>query len=504
MIGNAAIYIWQLMLDRCRNGKSQNPYLTGQVNLKFQKPMTETLTRTESQRFSVPGAQEPRPLPQMWTANFFGILSFGHWNLFGIGFLVLGILMIFIKRMILVKSLSVFAILLILSSCATYYAQEVGPTPIMRAEAEIPEDQLMDVGVLVFKSAEITEEKAEKEGTHNDIRKAEKNFIPYHLKNTLQHSGQWGAVQVIPAETDSFDLLVKGEILESNGQYLGLKIEAVDASDKSWFKKNYRQEVAKNAYEGTRPGEKDAFQNIYNAIANEMAELKNRLTPEQIHNLRTTAKLRFAEDFAPDAFKGYLAQDKNDLVTINRLPADDDPMMQRLFKIREREYMYIDLLNEQYERFYTAMWLSYENWRQLNMTERKAIKEIKKKALTRQLIGALMIAGAVAAGVSNSNNTVVLQTGLILIGGQVILDGFNISKEAEIHEAAIRELSDSFSGEMKPVVMEFEGKQYELTGSAEEQFKKWRALLRKIYYAETGFEPDQTPDTTESGGAEDQ
>ena len=84
MIGNAAIYIWQLMLDRCRNGKSQNPYLTGQVNLKFQKPMTETLTRTESQRFSVPGAQEPRPLPQMWTANFFGILSFGHWNLFGI------------------------------------------------------------------------------------------------------------------------------------------------------------------------------------------------------------------------------------------------------------------------------------------------------------------------------------------------------------------------------------------------------------------------------------
>jgi hypothetical protein len=43
---------------------------------------------------------------------------------------------------------------------------------------------------------------------------------------------------------------------------------------------------------------------------------------------------------------------------------------------------------------------------------------------------------------------------------------------------------------MKPVVMEFEGKQYELTGSAEEQFKQWRELLRKIYYAETGFAPD--------------
>jgi hypothetical protein len=391
----------------------------------------------------------------------------------------------------------------IISGCATYYAQQVGPTPIMRAEREIPEDQLLDVGVLVFKSQEITEEKAEKEGTHNDIRKAECHFIPYHLKNTLQRSGQWGAVQVVPTETDSFDVLVRGEILESNGQYLGLKIEVIDAAGKSWFSKNYREEAAKNAYEGNRPGEKDAFQNIYNAIANDMAEFKNQLSPEQIRSLRTTAKLKYAEDFAPDAFKGYLAQDKEDLFTIKRLPADDDPMMQRLLNIREREYMYVDILNEQYDKFYNAMWPSYENWRQLNMTERKAIKEIKKKALTRQLIGALMIAGAVAAGTSNSNNTVVLQTGLILIGGQVILDGFNISKEAEIHEAAIRELSDSFSGEMKPVVMEFEGKQYELTGSAEEQFKQWRELLRKIYFAETGFEPDQVPVNDESGPAED-
>jgi len=394
-------------------------------------------------------------------------------------------------------------ILVLMSGCVAYHAQQVGPTPIILAEAEIPEDQLLDVGILVFKGRQITEEKAEKEGTHADIRQAECHFIPYHLKNTLQQSGQWGAVQVIPAETDSFDLLVKGEILESNGQYLGLKIEVIDAAGESWLKKNYREEAAKNSYGGNRPGEKDAFQYIYNAIANDMAEYKNRLRPEQIRSLRTTAKLKFAEDFAPVAFKGYLAQDKKDRVTIKRLPADDDPMMQRLLKIREREYMYVDTLNAQYEKFYNAMWPSYENWRQLNMTERKAIKEIKKKALTRQLIGALMIAGAVAAGTGNSNSTVALQTGLILIGGQVIMDGFNVSKEAEIHEAAIRELSDSFSGEMKPVVMEFEGQQYELTGSAEEQFRQWRALLRKIYYAETGFEPDQPPGNDQSDGRED-
>jgi hypothetical protein len=40
---------------------------------------------------------------------------------------------------------------------------------------------------------------------------------------------------------------------------------------------------------------------------------------------------------------------------------------------------------------------------------------------------------------------------------------------------------------MEPVVMEFQGKKYELTGSAEEQYRHWRELLRKIYYEETGF-----------------
>jgi hypothetical protein len=389
-------------------------------------------------------------------------------------------------------------ILVFLTGCASYQAQKVGPTPIMRAQQEIPEDQLMDVGILAFKSEELSEEQAEDEGTNNDIRKAESHFIPYHLKNTLQQSGQWGAVQVIPIATDSVDLIVNGEILESNGQNLGLRIGVVDATGKRWFNKNYKAEAAQSAYGGNRPGEKDAFQDIYNAIANDMAEFKMKLSAEQIGKIRTISKLKYAREFAPDAYKGYLAEGKNKKIAIKRLPADDDPMMDRLLKIREREYMYVDTLNEQYDGYYNEMWPSYENWRQINMTERRAIKEIKKKALTRQIIGALLVAGAIAAGSGNSGNMMAIQTGMVLVGGQVIMDGFNISKESEIHEAAIQELSQSFSGEMKPVVMEFEGKQYELTGSAEEQFQQWRELLRKIYYAETGFGPDQPSDDSES------
>jgi len=42
--------------------------------------------------------------------------------------------------------------------------------------------------------------------------------------------------------------------------------------------------------------------------------------------------------------------------------------------------------------------------------------------------------------------------------------------------------------------MEFQGKTYELTGSAEEQYRQWRELLRRIYRAETGLDGRTSPE----------
>jgi hypothetical protein len=215
-----------------------------------------------------------------------------------------------------------------------------------------------------------------------------------------------------------------------------------------------------------------------------------QLSPLAIRNIRTVSKLTFAENFVPSIYTGYLAKDKKDIITVNRLPTDADPMMTRLLRIRERENMYVDTLNEYYDVYYHAMWPSYEDWRKLNYQEIQAIKKIKREAMMRKLAGALLMVGAVALNAGDVNHTGALQVGMILIGGQVLIDGFNISKQAEIHSASIKELSESFESEMRPVVMEFEGKQYELTGSAEEQFNRWRELLRQIYIAETGFDPD--------------
>jgi hypothetical protein len=373
---------------------------------------------------------------------------------------------------------------LLTAACAT---TKVGPTAILHAPREIPEEQLLDVGIVVFSSEPLSAENARKEGTHAEIRKAEQNFLPYQLKTTLQQSSQWGAVRVLPADTESVDLLIKGKILQSNGETLAVHIEARDAAGRVWLEKAYEAEATSASYAALQPGEKDAFQDLYNRIANDLAEQRMQLSPDQVASLRTVAQLRFANRFAPEIYAGNLKKGSGELWVPNRLPAEGDPMMNRMLKVREREHLYTDALNQQYEGFYQRMWPSYESWRKTSLDEQQARAKIERDALIRQVGGALLLAGAIAMGASR-RQVGPLEIGMAVIGGQVIVNGYNISKQAEMHSEAIRELSETFGSEMKPVLVEFEGQKYELTGPAEEQFKRWRELLREIYRAETGFD----------------
>jgi hypothetical protein len=381
------------------------------------------------------------------------------------------------------------ALLCLLTACATLNARKTAQKKIAQAQQEIPEDQLLDVGITVFESDEITKKRAKQEGTNLDVRKAENHFIPYHLKNTLEQSGYWGMVRVTPLESEAADVLVRGEIIESNGENLTVRVLVTDSRGSVWLKKKYKATVTDKDYKNTIPGQHDPFQGLYNTIANDMAHRMKKLSSDEIKTVRTISKLQFAKDFAPQPFEDYLQEGKNGKLSLNRLPADDDTMMERLLKIREREYMFEDTINEYYEGFYNEMWPSYTDWRMSNLTERVALAEQKRSALLREVGGALLVALAVLMEVQDVHSSPALTGALILGGGQVFLSGINISKQSQMHYEALKELGESFGTEMQPVVLEFEGKKYELTGSAEEQYKRWRELLREIYYTETGFAP---------------
>ena len=383
----------------------------------------------------------------------------------------------------------------LISGCATFGVEKVSPTPMYLAKSEIHEEELLDVGIVVFDSVEMTEDEAKEQGTNARVRKAEEHFIPYHFKSTLQRSSHWGMVRIIPKESAAADVVVKGKIIECNGESLVLQVEVRDATGRLWFDRKFGADATEASYVDLQPGQKDPFQDVYHVVANAIAEQREKLTPEEIRNIRTVSKLKFAKDFAPDAFGRYLSVDKKGIAQVNRLPAEEDPMMKRLMTIRERESMFVDALNGYYENFYNGMWPSYENWRKMNLTEQVAMAKVKQDAYMRIAAGVALIALGAFVGTRNDFNNAILGGTIALIGGQVFVSGINISSQAEMHRAAIQELSESFDNEMKPLVMEFEGKAFELTGSAEAQYHQWRELLRQIYFAETGLGEGKSGET---------
>jgi hypothetical protein len=384
------------------------------------------------------------------------------------------------------------ASLLLLSGCsAVGLRQNVdGVVPLDKAVAEIPDDQLLDVWIELFDPGELPRDPDDALGLSMDIRDAEARYVPQHLRNTMETTGYWGGVRVVPQDTEGAEVLVKGRILNSDGLRLSLNIVALDATGTRWFERSYSSEISYLAYQNSRQTRREPFQPIYNRIANDLAQHRRQLQAEDARTIRQTAELRFAADLAPDAFSDYLEEDARQRYEITRLPAGDDPMLGRVQAIRDRDFLLIDTLNGHFDNFYRDMQQPYEDWRRTRSEEAHALEEIRREANTRKLLGFAAIIGAVAleaTGNTNGYTTSVLRDVMLVGGAYAVKSGFDKASETEIHSAAIEELDDSFSAEARPMVVDVEGETHELTGSAEVQYTKWRALLKRIYSAETGL-----------------
>ena len=395
-----------------------------------------------------------------------------------------------------------FSSLLILSGCASLSNKVAdGVKPIV-ATQELDSSELLDVAIVVFDSEELTDKEIRELGLSEEIRRAEERFIPIHLKYTMQRTGHWGAVRVVPAE-NAAHVQVRGTIIRSDGEQLSLDIEAYDSRGVSWFENSYSEELGLVDFYGTSPGEKDPFQDLYNTIANDLVEHRSQLTPDAIREIQQISELRTAQDMASDAFAGHLSRNEEGRYSLIRLPVESDPMLKRVRAVQVRDDMLLDTINGYYEIYYNDLWQPYGDWRKLYNEELAALNEVKKQALTRQLFGLASIIGGVALSTGNSNLSNSNLPGVMVMGGAAaIYSGFQKQEETKIHRDVIEELSISFSSEADPLVVEVVGETVRLTGSAEEQYQKWRDMLQQIYASETGLPLEPTGDDLgQSGGS---
>ena len=383
----------------------------------------------------------------------------------------------------------------LLAGCATTAPKKnvAEQEALQKASLELPEVQLLDVWIEIFDPGELPTKEKESRGLSGEIRDAEARFMAVHLRGVMEKTGYWGAVRVVPENTEGAEVLVQGTILASDGEVLTLEITAQDASGREWFKRIYQASATADDYRDMQTGS-DSFEPVYHAIANDLAEYRSGLTDEDRLKIRQIADMRFARDMLPDAFSGYVSKDEKGSYQLVKLPAEDDPAYQRVRIIRERDLLLIDTLNGHYDNFYRDLSYPYEEWRKARSIEAEALREVKKKANTRKALGVAAIVGAIAIEALGGSNTRV-STGtardVMVIGGlYAIKSGMDINAQSTIHQEAIEELGISFSSETKPLVVEVEGEVHELTGSAEAQYEQWRDLMRKIYASETGLPPE--------------
>ena len=409
------------------------------------------------------------------------------------------------------KGLTGLCLFLLLSGCMVTETRPLPKINPVQASQQIPDDELLDVGVHEF-DINLTEEqlkdtdKLAKNRIYPDIRKAEARYIPAELRATLESSGQWGAVRVVPSNVEFVDVNISGRILESTGAKLALEVTVKDSTGRVWInKKKYESPADTGAYKTDASlRARDPFQNVYSEIANDMVAARDQLLTDNRRDIRRVTELRFAQDLAPKALEGYVVKDQKGMITVARLPAKDDPYTSRIEKIRERDVAVVDTVNGYYANFSDTMKDSYGSWRRSSFDEIEKESRDKNKARTRTVLGAaavlasIFVPGQCASTDYNCRRIESAARTAGAIGGTAaVLSGLKKYSDARVHAQALKELSETFQSEVQPQVVDVEGRTLRLTGTADEQYKEWRELLHQLYLEESAG--TAAPPVTASG-----
>ncbi len=364
----------------------------------------------------------------------------------------------------------------ILAACAQTPIEHPGPPSDLVGEVFLdraiqipPEDSLLEVGLLIF-TANSNEQEDYKIGdwVFDEIIQKETQFLPSLLKDTLVASNQWGAVRIIPEHDPSLDLFLSGEILRSNGQTLELRVQVIDSSGREWLNKIYADQsdfedypkstrfTLDNTFDATNFI--DPFQDIYNRIANDLVEVRSRLSDEALDELNLVTDMLYARDLSPNTFAHTLVVGEDGLLRVNGLPALDDPMLIRVADMKYRHHLFIDTVDEYYQTLYNDIQPAYVLWRRYSIDQLSELDAARQQA---------------------SRNDYGRSSGFLSLSQR-----YDRYKWSKIFEREFNDLAVGFNNELAPAILELNSRVHGLSGTMEQQYREWRGILRGLFELE--------------------
>lgn len=318
----------------------------------------------------------------------------------------------------------------------------------------------LDISISVFEMNLPADKKKQRElDIYPEVRKAEVRYIPAFLQLRLMDSGIWGAVRLLPSDDIGAELLIKGKIIRSDGTRLVLKISATDSTGRIWINKIYAGRAVdsvseKKSIEGSEP-----FLSLYDEITRDLAEVYAKLSVADVNKIKTVSQLRYAAFLSPETFASYLSKNEDGRYIVNHLPAHNDPDFLRIEKIRKHEFLFIDIVNEQYHAFFVNIRPVYDLWRKYRREQRASDAYI----LARK---------------ANGGNK--FSRGSYL----ALRETYNNFRLAYVKDQYLDEISKRFNNETKATDIKLKNSIFHLTGARKDQYTQWRSILKKIYKLE--------------------
>lgn len=278
------------------------------------------------------------------------------------------------------------------------------------------------------------------------IREIEAMLLPFSLRETLANSGEWGAVRVVPEKDSAAELLITGSIVQSDGHTVAIRVRAVDASGIAWIDK---------VYLGTA-----GSQQIFVAVAADLDAAREQRSADELRRIEEISMLRYGSRLAPSAFDDYLDLSADGVVTLRRLPATDDPMVERIRRIRETEYVITDAVDARFRELHADIASVYALWREY----RRKRTEYEEQ---------------------NAERAAWTQSSAPRGSYEDLLNQYENYKYDRITAQEQDRLAVAFDNEVGPTVQAMEIRVAELETWVARKYLEWNRLLEELFDVET-------------------
>jgi hypothetical protein len=295
--------------------------------------------------------------------------------------------------------------------------------------------------------------------TPEAVRLAEVRYMPMHLRYHLEAAGRFGAVRVLPLLDNGAELMIEGRIISSDQFRLELVVTARDSTGRVWVDQTYAAEAVNSTSLSENPQLDDDFADLYRSIVRDLASVLDMLTPQDLREIETLALLRYGQGLAPQQLSSYIDASEGRFRAL-RLPAANDPLLVRIQAIREREFLFIDVVDEEYSRFHADIKPVYDMWREY----RRETVDSATARTTREI-----------------NQPSQFPRGSYY----ALQENYNNFRWAKLQALYLDELSEGFENETAPTEIELSDSLYRLTGTMEQQYREWRSILAELYALET-------------------